>query len=195
MPLPLRHALIGLVALTAGLAVLPPPAHAALPDRGTVIIVKPAKRALITKRSVRVVLRINRPVRRLRVHLGRRDVTKRLRSVGRNRRRGVISGLRPGRNVLHVSSVARNGRRGSAVASVIYARRQHGLVRVRAPRRSSSPVRVSARVPRDTVRFAAWLNGKRVDQRFAMPGAASAAPGCRPAIICASAATCCGCAW
>lgn len=171
----LRTAL--LVGLLAGAGAIAGAAPAATPAQPTsipftpllpplVTVLTPGSDAVVTTPRVRVVVRVQGPVRSVRasVGVGRRSV--RLRPIGGRRFAGVVGGLLPGRNTLDVRSVTAGGSPGAAITAVTYALRRHGLLQLRAPRRTASPVTVSARVPRNEIGFRAWLNGRRIDSRF-----------------------------
>ena len=136
-------------------------------DPRLVRILSPARDAFVTAPRTRIVVQTARPVRVMRVNVGQRSVA--MRPTSRGRFVGVASRLRPGRNALRVHAVGWDGRAGSALDAVTYAPRRLGLVRTQAPKRAASPVAVSVRVPRGEVSFRAWLNGKRIDNRFSHP--------------------------
>jgi hypothetical protein len=134
------------------------------PIRNLVRIVMPADNALVTKPRAKLVVHVTGPVRLLRAYVDQRHVP--LHRISETRFAGVATGLHVGANVLRVEAVAPNGGSNSASVVVTSARRQRGLVRLRAPRRGASPIAVSVRVPRQEVRFHAWLNGKLIDRSF-----------------------------
>jgi hypothetical protein len=166
-PLAPKVLLLATLSLGASCGVVPAavsaPAWAA--QRGPVEFVRAVDDQPTKKRSVRVAIRVTRPMRSVRAFLERREVN--LRSAGPRGYRGVAGGLRPERNVVRVEAVTRAGRSSAAFIRVIHAPRVRGLVGVRAARRGSSPLSVAAVVPHDEVRFRAWLNGHRIDRRFA----------------------------
>src|SRR5919108_811443 len=155
----------------------------AVPGR---MLAAPQAEALVTRRPVRVVVRVPARTTRLWVRVGGRNVTARFRRAGGSRRIARLTGadgLRYGPN--HLSVLAeRRGRRPMADArSFVLARREDGLVRLRvrtgpvtslnvrvaggaglAPEHFRHPGAVERRlsVIRRERRVRVWLNGRRV---------------------------------
>jgi hypothetical protein len=98
------------------------------------MLAAPRARAFVTGGRVRVVIRVPRGTTRLKVRLGRRDVTSRFRRARGSRRVARLTrrqGLRRGENQIFVRA-ERRGRRSLVQARTIYVvRRQAGLLRVR----------------------------------------------------------------
>src|SRR5215211_5738715 len=98
------------------------------------LLVTPRPEALVTRLPVRVVLRVPARTSRLRVRVGRRDVSARFRRTRGSLRAARLTrrdGLRYGRNVLSVLADRRGGRPVAEARSFVVARRQDGLMRLR----------------------------------------------------------------
>jgi hypothetical protein len=150
------------------------------------MLVAPRPEALVKHLPVRVVVRAPRQTSRLRVELGRRDVTARFRRSGGSLRVARLTrrdGLRYGHNHLSVLAQRRGGRPVVEARSFVLARRDADLVRLRirpapvtslnvrvagapslAPEHFGQPGEVEGRLAairrERTVRV--WLNGRRV---------------------------------
>jgi hypothetical protein len=156
------------------------------------LIAAPGHNAVITRTPVRVEVRAPARARRVRIHLGRRDITSRFRAEGALRvaRLRVRDGLRYGRNHLFVLAERRGRRALTNARTFVLARRSDGLVHLRLRRgvrltaqidiggppgiaRADLRSRVAlvrrlAVIRRErTVRV--WLNGRRVERAAAAP--------------------------
>jgi hypothetical protein len=145
----------------------------------------PRPGAFVKGASARVAVRVPAQTSRLRVRVGRRDVTARLRRAGGSLRVANLTrgdGLRYGHNHLIVLAERRGGRPVVDARSFVLARRHQELVRLRVRRGpvTSLEVRVAAEatlaqehfrpgevarrlaVMRRTRTVRVWLNGRRV---------------------------------
>src|SRR5919108_4397090 len=103
----------------------------AVPGR---MLAAPQAEALVTRRPVRVVVRVPARTTRLWVRVGGRNVTARFRRIRGSRRIARLTGadgLRYGPNHLSVLAERRGGRPVADARSFVLARRQRGLVRLR----------------------------------------------------------------
>ena len=128
--------LVAVVALAAAL-----PTQAAAAPRTSKLIVSPNGDALVTGKSVRVVIR-RRSGTRTQVRIGRRDVTKRFRVSGRQLvgRLSRRTGLRYGRNPLSVVSRRGGKVEGRHARSFFFLRHNRRFLRVRL--RGGNPARL-----------------------------------------------------
>ncbi len=127
-----------LAVAAAGVGLAAPGAHA---DDGTVRVAAPAGGALITSSNVPVVLKLGPKVTRIKLYVGGRDVSARVRLQGRVATASIPrSVVRPGANRLLVESYAGKKRIGAARRRVLVGTAFPGLVTVRSGAAARSAV-------------------------------------------------------
>ena len=164
---------IGLLAVVT-VALLAGPASAAAQSQRSAaapaqMIVGPGEDRLIKRLPVRVAVRVPARTYRLRILLGRRDVTSRFRAMGGSRRVADLTrgdGLRYGSNRLVVRAERRGGRPAIHARSLVLVQRRDDLVslRIRQGSVTSLDARVAAPGALATIRRSRtvrlWVNGR-----------------------------------
>ena len=135
------------------------------------LIAGPGEDRLIKRLPVRVAVRVPARTSRLRILLGRRDVTSRFRAVDGSRRVADLTrgdGLRYGSNRLVVRAERRGSRPAIHARSLVLVRRRDDLVslRIRQGSVTSLDARVAAPTALATIRRSRtvrlWVNGQAV---------------------------------